>query len=230
MAENTKTTKPGNSGAGPARGSFRGAGGASRGGQGGARGGAGGGAGGSRGPRRPFTERAKPEYDQKILAIRRVTRVVSGGRRMTFSVALAIGDRKGMVGLGTGKAIDTSMAIAKAQKSAKKNMLKLRLTKTQSLLHDIGAKFSSAQLMMMPNRGRGMIAGSAVRDMLLLAGVKDVTSKISSGSKNKLNIARATMKAFGQIGTRVLRHKVADDKAILPPVPKVEDVVPVVEK
>ncbi len=132
---------------------------------------------------------------------------------MTFSVALAIGDRKGMVGLGTGKAIDTSMAIQKAQKAAKKNMLKLKLTKTQSLPHDISAKFSSAQLMMMPNRGRGLISGSATRDMLLLAGVKDVTSKISSGSKNKLNIARATMKAFEAIGTKVLHHKIASDRA-----------------
>lgn len=205
MATNTPTTKSASSSRGPARGGSS---------TGGSRGGAGG-PGGARsgGPRRPFVERAKPEYDQKILVIRRVTRVVSGGRRMTFSVALAIGDRKGMVGLGTGKAIDTSMAISKAQKSAKKNMLKLRLTKTSSLPHDIEAKFSSASLMMMPNRGRGLISGSAVRDLLLLAGVKDVTSKISSGSKNKLNIARATMKAFELIGKRVIHHKIATEKA-----------------
>ena len=97
MATNTPTTnRAGGTSRGPARGASS---------TGGARGG---------GSRRPFVERAKPEYDQKILAIRRVTRVVSGGRRLTFSVALAIGDRKGMVGLGTGKAIDTSMAISKA--------------------------------------------------------------------------------------------------------------------
>lgn len=165
--------------------------------------------GGPRGPRREGGarfERAKPEYDQKILAIRRVTRVVSGGRRMTFSVALAIGDRKGMVGLGTGKGVDTALAIAKAQKSAKKNMLKLKLTKTGSIPHEIKAKFGSASLMIMPNRTRGIIAGSAVRDMLLLAGVKDVSSKIFSGTKNKLNIARATMKALGTVGTKVMRY------------------------
>ncbi len=165
------------------------------------------------GPRRPGFERAKPEYDQKILAIRRVTRVVSGGRRMTFSVALAIGDRKGMVGLGTGKAIDTSMAIQKAQKAAKKNMLKLKLTKTQSLPHDLKAKFGSAQVMLMPNRGKGIISGSATRDMLLLAGMKDVTTKILSGSKNKLNNARATMKALEAIGTKVMHHKSESDRA-----------------
>lgn len=199
MAENTPTTGQANTRGGASRGPRTG--------------GPGGGRGGMGGGRRPFTERAKPEYDQKILAIRRVTRVVSGGRRMTFSVALAIGDRKGMVGLGTGKAIDTSMAIAKAQKDAKKNMLKLRLTKTQSLPHDIEAKFSSAELMLMPNRGRGLISGSATRDLLLLAGIKDVTSKISSGSKNKLNIARATMKAFSLIGKKVMHHKIASEKA-----------------
>ena len=131
---------------------------------------------------------------------------------MTFSVALAIGDRKGMVGLGTGKAVDTSLAIQKAQKAAKKNMLKLKLTKTQSLPHEITAKYGSAMVMMMPNRGRGMISGSATRDMLLLAGIKDVTTKIFSGSKNKLNNARATMKALETIGTKVLRHATPEEK------------------
>lgn len=196
MAENTQTTQNTRAGGprGGQRGGFRG--------QGGPRGGS----------RRPF-ERAKPEYDQKILDIRRVTRVVSGGRRMTFSVALAIGDRKGMVGLGTGKAIDTSLAIQKAQKNAKKNMLKLKLTKSSSIPHELNAKFGSARIMLMPNRGRGMISGSAVRDMLLLAGIKDVSSKILSGSKNKLNNARATMQALSAIGTPVLAHKVAADRA-----------------
>jgi len=142
---------------------------------------------------------------------------------MTFSVAMAIGDRKGMVGLGTGKAIDTSMAIQKAQKSAKKNMIKLKLTKTQSLPHEIEAKFGSAKVMLMPNRGRGNITGSAIRDILLLAGVKDVTSKIHSGSKNKLNNARATMKALSSIGTKVLHHKKEDVVAPKPEEVKAEE-------
>lgn len=211
MSENT-TTKPAAAKTGaPARGAYRGGGssfGTRPAGAPGAR------SGGPRpGGRRPSFERAKPEYDQKILAIRRVTRVVSGGRRMTFSVALAIGDRKGMVGLGTGKAIDTSMAIQKAQKAAKKNMLKLRLTPTMSLPHEIAAKYSASSVMLMPNRGRGLISGSATRDMLLLAGIKDVTSKIQSGSKNKLNNARATMEALKLIGKPVIHHKIAEEKA-----------------
>ena len=217
MAENTQTkTNTGGFNRGGAAGGSRGP----------ARGGFGSGprTGGKGGPRKGGNfERAKPEYDQKILAIRRVTRVVSGGRRMTFSVAMVIGDRKGMIGLGTGKAVDTSIAITKAQKSAKKNMLKLKLTKNMSLPHDISAKFGSSNLMLMPNRGRGLISGSAMRDMLLLAGVKDVTTKIFSGSKNKLNNARATMKAFEQIGTKVMKH--ASDEKIA----KVESTEPVVE-
>ena len=217
MAENTQQKN--STGGAPARGSFGGAnrGGAQRGGFGS---GPRTGGPGRGGPRKGGNfERVKPEYDQKILAIRRVTRVVSGGRRMTFSVAMVIGDRKGLVGLGTGKAIDTAIAIQKAQKDAKKNMLKLKLSKTQSLPHDISAKFGSSNLMLMPNRGRGLISGSAVRDILLLAGVKDVTSKIHSGSKNKLNNARATMKALSLVGTRVMRHNVVD--AALP-IPKID--------
>lgn len=164
--------------------------------------------GGGRRPRQ-FT---RPEYDQKILSIRRVTRVVKGGRRMTFAVSLAIGDRKGLIGLGTGKGLDTVIAINKAQKDAKKNMLKLKLTKEGSLPHEIKAKFGSAEVMLMPNHARGTIAGSAVREMLLLAGVKNVTSKIISGTKNKLNIARATMEGFKTIGERVVPNKKKDEK------------------
>src|SRR3989344_9528639 len=137
----------------------------------GGRGGApkGGGRGGPRGYDRP-----KSEYDQKILSIRRVTRVVSGGRRMSFAVSMLIGDRKGSVGVGTGKAADTALAINKAIKSAKKHLLKVKMTKTMSLPHDIEAKYSSGRVMLMPNHGRGIVAGSAVRDILVLAGLKDV--------------------------------------------------------
>jgi small subunit ribosomal protein S5 len=155
--------------------------------------------GGDRGPRGPRGDRPKSEFDQKILSIRRVTRVVSGGRRMSFAVSMLIGDRKGSVGVGTGKAADTALAINKAVKSAKKHLLKVRTTKTSSIPHEVSAKYSSASLMIMPNHGRGIVAGSAVRDILVLAGVKDVTSKIFSGSKNRLNIARAVIMALSQL-------------------------------
>ena len=155
-----------------------------------------GGRGGSRGPRPP---REKPEFDSKTISIRRVTRVVSGGRRFTLSVALVAGDRNGRIGLGTGKALDTQVAIEKALKAAKKNMFTIKLSKTKSLAHDISAKFKSSDVMIMPNKGRGLIAGSSARTILALAGLSNVTAKFHSGTKNKLNNARATMKALQQV-------------------------------
>ena len=146
--------------------------------------------------------RPKPEFDQKILSIRRVTRVVAGGRRFSFSVTLVAGDKKGSIGLGLGKAGDTSLAINKAVRNAKKNMIKLQLTKTMSLPHEISAKFSSSCVMLMPNKGRGLVAGTVVRDIAKLAGMKDVTGKILSGSKNKLNNAKAVMEALSQISLK----------------------------
>ncbi|MEI7709227.1 MAG: 30S ribosomal protein S5 [bacterium] len=146
--------------------------------------------------------RVKPEFDQKILNIRRVTRVVAGGRRFSFSVALVAGDKKGAVGLGLGKAGDTALAINKAVRNAKKNMVKLSLTKTMSIPHELSAKFSSSKVLLMPNKGRGLVAGSVIRDIIKLSGIKDVTGKIISNSKNKLNNAKAVMAALSAISTR----------------------------
>lgn len=148
--------------------------------------------------KRPREERVKSEFDQKILNIRRVTRVASGGRRFSFSVAIVIGNRKGSVGVGTGKAGDTSLAIDKATKNARKNLLKIALTKNLSIPYEVSVKYSSARIMIMPAKGRGLIAGSALRDVFELAGIHDIAGKIFSGSKNKLNIARAAVKALSQ--------------------------------
>ncbi len=171
--------------------------------------------GNDRKPRASF-ERPKPEFDQKMVSIRRVTRVVAGGRRMTFAVAIAIGDKKGSVGLGTGKGGDTAVAIAKALRQAKKNMFKIKTTKTMSIPHEISAKFSSSKLTMMPNRGKGLVAGSTVRDMLALGGIKNVTAKLHSGSKNKLNNARAAYATLWQIRAKTSLPKVPPVIADLP--------------
>lgn len=144
-------------------------------------------------------ERVKPEFDQKIINIRRVTRVVAGGRRFSFSVALVAGNRNGQVGVGLGKAGDTSLAIEKAFRDAKRNMWKGKLTKNKSIPHEIEAKYSSSILRIIPAPGRGLIAGSSVRDVLELAGITDITAKILSRSKNKLNNARAAMKALNTL-------------------------------
>jgi small subunit ribosomal protein S5 len=163
------------------------------------RGGKGGKSQGGRGARAPRAPREKPEFESKTISIRRVTRVVSGGRRFALSVALVAGDRNGRIGLGTGKALDTQVAIEKALKAAKKNMFTIKLSKAKSLSHDISAKYKSSEVMIMPNKGRGLIAGSSARTILALAGLSNVTAKFYSGTKNKLNNARATMKALQQV-------------------------------
>lgn len=156
----------------------------------------------SNGRRTSSFGRPKPEFDQKIIDIRRVTRVVAGGRRFSFSVVLIAGDKKGGIGLGLGKAGDTSLAINKALRNAKKNMVKLKLTKSMSIPYEISAKFSSSSVMMIPNKGRGLVAGTVLRDIAKLAGIKDITGKILSGTKNKLNNSKAVMAALSQISTK----------------------------
>lgn len=144
--------------------------------------------------RRP--ERVRQEFDNKIISIRRVTRVVAGGRRFSFSIAMVVGDKKGRVGIGVGKAGDTPIAVDKAMRAAKKSIVKIALDKNGLISHPVEAKYSSAKVSITPAPGKGVIAGSAVRTVLELAGIKEVSSKILSRSKNKINIARATIKAL----------------------------------
>lgn len=150
-----------------------------------------------RGTRRE--ERVRSEFDQKIISIRRVTRVMAGGRRFSFSVAIVIGNKKGKVGVGIGKAGDTQLAIEKAVRSARKNLIEIPLNKYQHIPHDVHVKVASSEVMIMPAPGRGLVAGSSVRTVLELGGVKDVTAKIFSRSKNKLNNARAAIAALKRL-------------------------------
>ncbi len=155
--------------------------------------------------RRP--ERAKQEFDNKIISLRRVTRVVSGGRRFSFSVAVVIGDRKGRVGVGLGKAGDTPIAVEKAVRDAKKNMITLKLHNSK-IQHAVEAKYSSSRILIMKAPGKGIVAGSSVRNVLELAGVKEVSAKIISRSKNKINNARATLKALQMLKVRNANSKI----------------------
>lgn len=141
-------------------------------------------------------EARKSEFDQRIINIRRVARVVAGGRRFSFSVAIIIGNKKGKVGVGLGKAGDTSQAIDKAVRDAKKNMITVPLTKNNSIAHEVAAKYCSARVAIMPVKGRGLVAGSSVRSVLELAGITDSIAKIHSGSKNGLNNARVAIEAL----------------------------------
>lgn len=174
-----------------------------RGGSGGSRGGGRGGSGGAGGARRRGTprrdgggDRPRAEFDQKTIVVRRVARVMAGGRRFSFSAAVVIGNRQGKVGVGLGKGADTALALDKAVANAKRHMFLVPLTKAHSLPHRTEAKYASSSVIMIPVPGVGLKAGSAVRSVLELAGVTDVSAKILSRSKNQLNNARAAMKAL----------------------------------
>ncbi|MEK7530387.1 MAG: 30S ribosomal protein S5 [Patescibacteria group bacterium] len=170
-----------------------------RGGDRGGRGGDRGGRGGDRGRGRRREEKPRSEFDQKIIALRRVARVVAGGRRFSFSAAVVAGDRKGRVGVGIGKGADTQLAVDKAFRDAKRQMIRVRTNEDMTITHDVLAKESSGIVAIRPAPDRGLVAGSSVKTVLELAGIKDVTAKVLSGSKNKLNIARATIKALASL-------------------------------
>lgn len=145
------------------------------------------------------TDRVRSEYDQKTIALRRVSRVVAGGRRFSFSAAVVAGDKKGRVGVGIGKGGDTALALDKAFRDAKKNMIRLPLTESRSIPHDVEAKYSSAVVALRPSPTRGIVAGSSIRTVLEMAGATDITAKIHSRSKNKLNNARAAIAALKRL-------------------------------
>ncbi len=141
----------------------------------------------------------KSEFDQKTISVRRVARVMAGGRRFSFSVALIAGDRKGRVGVGLGKAGDTAAAIDKALRDAKKHMIKVPLTENRSIPCNVSGKHGASRVDIRPAKNRGLVAGSSVRIVLELGGITDVTAKVLSRSRNKLNNARAAIDALEQL-------------------------------
>lgn len=158
-----------------------------------------------RGPKRE--PKPKPEFDQKIVDIRRVTRVTSGGRKFSFAVAVIAGDKKGRVGFGTGKGLDTAAAVDKAYRKAKKNLIRIPLTKEGMIPHEVSAKFSSARVEIRPAPGKGIVAGSSVRDVVEIAGIKDVIGKLRSGTKNRMNNAQAAILALSKLSaTKKVKH------------------------
>ncbi len=154
--------------------------------------------------RRPRTgrgERQRSEFDQMTIDVRRVARVVAGGRRFSFSVTVVIGDHKGRVGVGIGKGTDTALAIEKATRNARRHLIQIPLTSSGSILHEVSARYTSSCVTIAPSPGRGIVAGSAMRIVIELSGVTDVVGKILSRSKNKLTIARATVQALSTAKT-----------------------------
>ena len=139
-------------------------------------------------------DKPKSEFETRVLSARRVSRVVAGGRRFSLSVAVAVGNRKGKVGVGTGKGIDMAAAMEKARNRAQKNMVEIRITDDKSIPSESIGKYCASVVHIRPSRG--FVAGGAVRTIAELAGVEHINAKIQSRSKCHLNNARATLKAF----------------------------------
>ena len=140
------------------------------------------------------------ELKEKVVAINRVAKVVKGGRTFRFSVLVVVGDEKGKVGVGTGKSSEVPEAIKKATEEAKKNLVEISLV-NGTIPHELTVNFGSSKIILKPAvEGTGVIAGGAVRPVLELAGVKNVTAK-TLGSRNSRNVVYATMKALKSMRT-----------------------------
>lgn len=143
-------------------------------------------------------KREQPEFEQNIVEISRVTRVMAGGKRLSFRACVVIGDRKGRVGLGVAKAKDVPMAVQKAVKQAEKGLIKVGL-REGTITHEVKAKFGSARILLKPAPvGTGIISGGAVRIVLELAGIENIVSKIF-GTNNKINNIKATLQALSSL-------------------------------
>ena len=142
----------------------------------------------------------KPEFEQKLLDIRRTARMVAGGRRFNFRALVVIGNKKGKVGVGIAKGADVTIAVEKAVNQAKKELIEIPITEDRSISEMVEAKFGAAKVMLKSaQKGRGIIAGGAVRVICNLAGIENVVSKIIGRTTNKLNNARATIEALRKL-------------------------------
>lgn len=141
------------------------------------------------------------EFEELVIEVKSVVKVNKGGRQRRFSATVVIGDRKGRVGLGIGKANEVPDAIKKAIQAANKNLVTISLVDGRTIEHEVTGRSGAAKVFLKPaNRGTGVIAGGAVRAVLELAGVRDILSK-SLGSRTKLNMATATINALKEVKT-----------------------------
>lgn len=165
--------------------------------------------------RRDRRDREPSEFAETTLSVDRVTRVVKGGRRMRFRAVVVIGNRKGKVGLGTGKANEVQFAVQKATKAAKRAMIKVPIFKG-TLPHEVDVKFKAAKLRLMPaSEGTGIIAGGPLRVILDHAGVRNVLAK-RFGTGNTLVNAQAAIRALKKIKPLKAEHQAAEDTANAP--------------
>ena len=156
--------------------------------------------------RRDRGPKEESQFDERVVSIDRVARVVKGGRRFRFRALVVVGDKKGSVGAGTAKGADVTAAVSKATEAAKKKLVRIHVTKDGTIAHEQEAKVSGAHVLVKPaSPGTGLIAGGVVRIVLEVAGIKNALSK-SIGSSNKINITKATLDALRVITPRDQWH------------------------
>ena len=156
-----------------------------------------------KGPRRP--ERQEKLYEERVVAINRVSKTVKGGRRLRFAAVVVVGDGKGKFGYGTGKALEVPDAIKKALEAAKKNMFRVHMVKGDTIPHEVEGVFGASKVYLKPApEGTGIVAGGSVRAILELAGIKNIYSKVY-GARTPINVLRATtaglqsLKSYGEV-------------------------------
>ena len=163
---------------------------------------------------KPTTRREESEFDKKLVEVRRVAKVVKGGRTLRFSALVVVGNKNGLVGVGNGKANEVPEAIEKATAAAKRNLISVPIVGT-TIPHEIVGKFGSSSVNMFPApKGTGVIAGGSARAVVELAGIKDIVTK-SHGSNNKINGVKATIEGLKLLRTReevaALRGKTVEE-------------------
>ncbi len=163
------------------------------------------------GPRRRMKQEKK-EFEEEVLQVDRVTRVVKGGRRLSFRATVVIGNGKGKVGVGLGKSNEVSAAVQKGVTQAKKHLLHIPIAKGDTIPHQVFMKFKATKIFIFPAApGTGLKAGSSTRKILELAGIKNILAK-RHGSQNRINLAKATILALTQLSKRVKPGERRDPK------------------
>ncbi|MEI8091175.1 MAG: 30S ribosomal protein S5 [bacterium] len=158
-------------------------------------------------------DKTKKEFEELLLEVRRVTRVTTGGRKLSFRATVVVGNKKGKIGIGVSKGLDVSSAVSKASREAFKNMFIVPITENKSVPYQLSTKYKACFVKLLPAMpGTGLKAGSSVRAVMELAGYENILSKII-GSNNKLNNALTTLKALSSY-----KHADFFNKAIAEPV------------
>ncbi len=156
----------------------------------------------------------RSEFQDRVLEVRRVTRVIAGGKRFSFRATVVVGDLRGRVGVGIGKGLDVADAVQKGKRQGEKSIIKVPLLENRTIPFDVEAKFSAARVRLKPARkNHGLIAGGASRAVLELVGIKDISAKILGRTKNMLANAQATIEALKKLSRITLREPSAPKKS-----------------